>query len=121
MAGNSLVGVDPDEQFFTQYPDRQAHIRIPRMVPAIDKQRRVKMVEECQGEFWSLGEHDKSRRRILLWRVPHDRWHLIKNHDGKTVSIMKVPFLAYADEEIADRDDVLLPILDEVMKGAVSR
>lgn len=118
---NGMIhSIDSDEQFFLAHPDRQAHIRLPRMVSAIDKARRVRMVEECQGEFWSLGEHDKKRRRILLWRVPSDRWHLIPNHDGKTQPIMKLPLLAYSDETIEDTDEVLVPILDEIMKGELA-
>lgn len=110
--------VDPDEQFFTDHPDRQAHIRPPGKVRVIDRQRAARITDECAGEFWSLGEHEKSRRRIILWRVPPDRWSLIPNHDGKTVPIMKIPFLAFADETIESRDDILLPILDEIMRKA---
>lgn len=122
MAGNNgmIHSIDADEQFFLAHPDRQAHIRLPRLLPTIDKSRAVRMVDECQGEFWSLGEHDKKRRRILLWRVPSDRWKLIPNHDGKTQPIMKVPFLAYSDETIEDTDAVLLPILEEIMQGATA-
>lgn len=110
--------IDADEQFFIAHPDRQTHIRAPRKMPAINAQRRVRMVDEYEGEFWSLGDHERSRRRIILWKVPSDRWSLIPNHDGKTVPIMKVPFIAFADETIEDRDDILLPILEEIMLGA---
>ena len=122
MAGNNgmIHSLDSDEQFFLAHPDRQAHIRSPRLVPAIDKSRAVRMVEECQGEFWSLGDHDKKRRRILLWRVPSDRWNQIPNHDGRTQPIMKVPFLAYSDETIEDTDEVLLPLLEQIMEGELS-
>ena len=112
--------IDADEQFFADHPDRQSHIRLPRMVPLVNSQRAVQMVQEENGAFWSLGEHDKARRRILLWRVPPDRWHLIPNHDGRTTPIMKIPFLVYSDETIEDRDDILLPILNEIMKGAAA-
>ena len=113
--------IDTDEQFFKDHPDRQTRIRLPGKVPAITRQRAVRMVDECAGEFWSLGEHNRSRRRVIVWRVPQDRWHLIPNHDGKSTPLMKVPFLAFADETIEDRDDVLLPILDEIMQGAARR
>lgn len=119
MAGNNgmIHSIDADEQFFLAHPDRQAHIRLPKIVSMIDAQRRVAMVPEMQGEFWSLGEHDRKRRRVLLWRVPSDRWQLIPNHDGVTQPIMKVPFLAYSDETIEDTDEVLLPILEQIMEG----
>ena len=110
--------IDTDEQFFKDHPDRQAHIRSPKKVPAIDGQRAVRLGDEMEGEFWSLGDHDRKRRRVLLWKVPQDRWPSIPNHDGKTVPIMKIPFLAYSDETIEDQDDILLPILHEVMQGA---
>ena len=111
--------VDNDEQFFRDHPDRQTRIRVPRMTPMLTPQRSVRMVPECEHEFWSLGEHERQRRRIILWKVPSDRWNLIPNHDGKTVPIMKIPFLAYGDETIEDRDDILLPILAEIMQGAL--
>ena len=112
-----IQSADTDEQFFMAHPDRQAHIRMPRLVPMLDNARRMHMVEECFGEFRSLGEHDKRRRRILLWRIPADRWGMIPNHDGHTQVIMKVPFLAYSDETIEDNDETFVPIFDEIMKG----
>jgi len=113
--------VDPDEQFFKDHPDRQARIRMPKKVPALTPQRAVRMVDESEGEFWSLGDHDKHRRRIILWKVPRDRWHMIPNHDGKTVPIMKIPFLCYADETIEDDDDTLFPIVRDIMADALKR
>lgn len=105
---------DPDIQFFLQHPDRQARIRNPVKMISIDKQRSARIVEEMQGEFWSLGGHDKTRRRVLVWKVPKDN----PFYDEKREQLMKIPFLAFADEEIADRDDVLLPLLHEVMEDA---
>ena len=102
---------DEDAQFFAQHPDRYAHIRMPKLVPTRTTQRAVRMVPECEGEFWSLGPHDKSRRRIILWRVPKD--NVYYNPDNP--QILKIPFLAFADESIEDRDDVLLPIIHEIM------
>lgn len=32
--------------------------------------------------------------------------------------LMRVPFLAFADEEIANEDSVLLPLLHEIMAAA---
>lgn len=106
--------LDEDIQFFAQHPDRYAHIRMPRKVLERTLQRAVRYVDECAGEFWSLGEHDKSRRRIILWRVPKDNVY----YDPEKPQILKIPFLAFADETIEDRDDVLLPIVHQVMMDA---
>ena len=104
--------MDEDAQFFAQHPDRYARIRMPRQVLARDpKARQVRYVPECEGEFWSLGQHDKSRRRIILWRVPKDNAF----YDPDNPQILKIPFLAFSDETIEDRDDVLLPIVGEIM------
>lgn len=87
-----------DEQFFAEHPDRKARIR-----RAYD--------QECEGEFWSLGAHDRNRRRIIMWRVPPDNPH----YDPVKQPLLKIPFLAFADETILDDDATLLPILDEIM------
>ena len=94
-----LRAIDPDEQFFSSHPDRRAHIR--NAAP-----------HELNGEFWSLGPHDSSRRRILIWRVPD--YHPMKNR----YPLLRIPFLAYADESIVDEDSVLLPLIDQVMRDA---
>ena len=103
--------MDEDAQFFARHLDRYAHIRMPRRVLERTLQRAVRYVEECRGEFWSLGPHDKSRRRIILWRVPKDNAF----YDPDNPQILKIPFLAFSDETIEDRDDVLLPIVHEIM------
>lgn len=90
-----------DAGFFVDHPDRQAHIRTP-------------VTAECRGEFWKLGTHEPSRRRILLLRVPKDNPYY---QQGKQ-PLLKIPFLAFADEEIADRDDILLPIVHQIMQDA---
>ena len=109
---------DPDAIFFQLYSDRQAHIRMP--LPRVlvrDKQRRVFYMPECDQEFRTLGDHDAGRRRIILWKVP------IGNpfYNSKAPQILKIPFLAFADEDIADEDSVLLPMVLEFMKTAVPR
>ena len=93
-----------DKNFFKDHPDRQAHIRKP-------------FDTELAGEFWSLGDHQRERRRIALWRVPHDNPY----HDRLKEPILKIPFLAFADETIEDRDDILLPIINEMMALAFQR
>lgn len=89
--GYAMAKRDIDAQFFEAHPDRQAHIRNP-------------VGSEYEMEFRTLGDHLASRRRILVWRVHH------------TKKLMKIPFLAFADESIEDTDEVLLPILDGIMK-----
>jgi hypothetical protein len=89
-----------DVGFFFDHPDRQAHIRSP-------------FGDEMKGEFWQIGPHDKNRRRVLLWRVPQDNPYYRQDR-----SFLKVPMLAFSDETIEDRDDILLPILHEIMENA---
>ena len=89
-----------DRAFFAKNPERQAHIRLPYK-------------GESEGEFWSLGEHVRTQRHILLWRVPKDNPYYEQSKQG----LLKIPFLAYVDEEIADSDEVLLPVVHEIMMG----
>ena len=93
-----------DAAFFAQHADRQAHIRCP-------------VTKESSGEFWKLGTHDPDRRRILLWRVPAENPYF--NPDKQ--QLLKIPFLAFADETIEDRDDILLPIIAEIMMNVAKQ
>lgn len=103
-----------DEEFFATFPDRQAHIRKPDLIHSIDRQRATGYADECHAEFIQLGPHKRERRRVILWRVPPGNpWF-----DPMKPSILKIPFLAFADETIEDRDDVLLPIVHEIMSAA---
>ena len=95
---------DPDAEFFTFHPDRRAHIRMP-------------IGPECQQEFRSLGDHNAARRRILLWCVPEHNPH----YDPVKRPILKIPFLAFADETIEDDDETLLPVIHEIMMDARKR
>ncbi len=105
---------DIDAQFFTQHPDRQSRIRLPGgPAPYRDKQRSVHLLSESELQFRTLGHHNKDRRRILVWRTPAD-------HPTHPNQLLKLPMLAFADEEIADRDDVLLPIIHQIMKQAAN-
>lgn len=90
-----------DVCFFFAHPGRQSHIRSP-------------FGDEMKGEFWSLGDHDRNRRRVLLWRVPPENPY----YDPKKPQILKLPMLAFADETIEDTDAVLLPILHGIMESA---
>ena len=91
-----------DRHFFAANAERQAHIRLPYK-------------GEAEGEFWSLGEHNRTQRRILLWRIPKDNPH----YEAAQQGILKIPFLAYEDEEIADTDEVLVPLIHEIMTAQV--
>jgi hypothetical protein len=91
-----------DRNFFRDHGDREAHIRLP-------------FDSECHSEFHALGDHQRTRRRILLWRVPKDSPQV----DARKNQILKIPFLAFSDETIEDRDDILLPILHEIMMTAL--
>lgn len=91
-----------DKNFFRQHPDRLCHIRLP-------------FQGEAAGEFWTLGDHNRTRRRILLCRADANGRKL---PDGK---ILKIPFLAFSDETLEDRDDILLPLVQQIMQDALQR
>ena len=101
-----------DAQFFADHPTRRAHIRMPGG-PTIhrDQQRAVRYLSEEELAFRSLGPHDKSRRRIIAYRLPAD-------HPQAPNHILKIPLLAFSDETIEDRDDVLLPLVNGIMRDA---
>ena len=88
-----------DEQFFAAYPDRQAHIRMPDPY------------NEAHKEFHELGDHPAHRRRILLWNMPKD--HPL--FDPKRPRILKIPFLVFNGEVLADTDEVLVPLIQTIM------
>jgi hypothetical protein len=100
---------DIDAQFFLAHPDRKFHIREPGKDMVVDQQRRAHVVDECEREFRSLGEHKRERRRIVLCRADH-RGNLLPG--GR---VLKIPFLLFADETVEDRDDVLAPIVFQMM------
>lgn len=92
------IPISADDIFFTVHKDRIAHIRNA-------------VGDEHDAEFKTLGPHDRDRRRILLLRVPRDA----RIAAGK---VLKIPFLAFADESIADTDETLMPIIREIMENA---
>lgn len=100
--------IDPDAHFFQQHPDRQARIRLPSKVAHRDTQRAVRYLDEEELPFRSLGPHDPRRRRIIAFKLPPD-------HPTNPNTILKVPFIAFADESISDDDATLLPILQGIM------
>ncbi len=91
-----------DREYFKTYRDRKTHIRKCFM-------------GEYESEFQTLGYHERDRRRILLTRVDYERKPLPDN------KVLKVPFLLFGDETVEDRDDILLPILEEIMLTAKAR
>jgi hypothetical protein len=106
--------IDQDIQFFTDYPDRQARIRLPAKNIAINRQRAAGVVDEMEAEFRTLGDHKRDRRRVLVWRVPEGN----PFYDPERRPILKVPFLLFADETVEDDDETLLPILHQIMVNA---
>lgn len=108
------IADEEDARFFFRHPDRRAHIRDAHQAElVIDKQRSATYVGEMEREFRALGPHNRDRRRILLWRIPSDN----PFYDVQKPGILKIPFLAFSDETIEDRDDILLPVLEEIMQG----
>ena len=103
--------VDADARWFADHPDRYAHIRLCRQVLGKDRQRRTGYFDECAAEFRSLGDHRRDRRRIILWKVPRDNYFF--NPDKP--QILKIPFLLFSDETVEDTDEILLPIIHELM------
>lgn len=100
MIGNPPPIAFEDECFFADFPDRKIRIR------------RAFSDKEFEREFRSLGLHSPARRRIIVARVAP---HVAKIYKRELIAI---PFLAGIDETIEDRDDILLPILDEIMRDA---
>ncbi len=103
-----------DEQFFRQHPDRRARIRKPEFIAHRDSQRAVRYLDEAELQFRQLGPHSKERRRMLVYRTP-------ANHPTHSNHILPIPFLLNADETVEDRDDVLLPIIREIMMDAAGK
>ena len=109
----TLKKPDPDAQWFASNGERQAHIRKPVKVLMADKKHHVvRYMDECEMEYQSLGDHNKDRRRILLWKVPPTN----PFYDPKKPAILKIPTVLYADESVEDRDDILLPFIDGIMR-----
>jgi hypothetical protein len=88
-----------DVAFFREHPRRQARIRLPA-------------VGEFAAEFRSLGDHDASRRVVLVWNC---RSPALPN------GLMKIPMLKYADEEIRDDDTTVMTILHGLMAARIGK
>ena len=94
--------IDNDETFFKDHPGRQVRIRSA-------------LGDESSSEFSSLGSHERSRRRIIAWKVPKDVRAPFNIWAGR---VLKIPFLVVFDEEIRDDDETLLPMLNDLMIDA---
>lgn len=94
--------LDTDQVWFVQNRDRSVMIR-------------TASADEMNGEFMSLGPHDRSRRRIICWKVPQDVDRVFAAYRGK---VLKIPFLQFSDEAVENSDEVLLPILNQIMRDA---
>ncbi len=93
---------DLDEHFFAAYRDRKFRIR-------------ETYEGENEAEFRTLGPHREDRRRIIAMRA---KGRLAR---ARGISIMRIPFLLFADETVEDRDDILEPIVAEIMKDAARK
>lgn len=113
-----MINTDPlpdqDAQFFIVHPDRYARIRMPTKQIGINRQRATTVIDECEAEFRTLGEHHRSRRRILVWRMPENH----PMYDDKQAVLLKIPYLLFSDESVEDDDATLLPLIHAVMKDA---
>lgn len=106
-----------DEQFFTTFPDRQSRIRKPDLEQHKNEQRAVRYLDECELQFRSLGDHDRNRRRIIVWRVPAGN----PFYDPRNPQLIKIPMLLFADETVEDTDAHILPIIEQIMQDARQR
>jgi len=106
--------IDPDAQWFAEHPERYCHIRKPMLELGRNRQRAVGYMDELEQEFRTLGDHERDRRRIILWRVPSDN----RYYNPENPQILKIPFLLFSDETVEDTDEVLRFIVHEIMVDA---
>jgi hypothetical protein len=109
-----VTPTDQDAQFFSDYPDRRARIRLPEKAVAINRQRAAGVVDEMEAEFRTLCDHNRDRRRVLVWRVPEGN----PFYDPARRPLLKIPFLLFADETVEDNDETLLPLVHQIMVDA---
>ena len=95
--------MNDDPLYFRQQPRRSHRLRTP-----------------APGEFahaWqTLGGHEASRRRVLVWRVPKDN----PMRDAVPGGMMRIPFIMRQDEAIADDETTLATLLAHMMKDAAA-
>jgi len=97
-----------DERFFKEHPDRDYRIREPAG-SAVEGDP-----PEFDAQFRSLGNHDVSRRRIIVKRMDRLKARMFG------LKYMPIPFLLFADESISDNDTTLRPIFDGIMRDAAA-
>jgi hypothetical protein len=90
-----------DRIFFRRHADRRLRIREPKG-------------DEYLREFRGFGMHDESRRRVIVSRLAAGQMRRFN------IDFLRIPFLLFGDEMVEDRDDVLAPILKEIMMDAAS-
>lgn len=100
-----------DRNFFSQNPLRQARIRKPGKQPFKDKQRAVRMLDEFEREYRSLGQHDPKQRRVIVYRLPSDN----PNWDPEHPQLIPIPILEAFEGEFKDTDECLLPVVHHLM------
>jgi hypothetical protein len=88
-----------DRIFFEEHPDRWQRIREP-------------FEGEYTAQFRGFGMHEEHRRRVIVSRIPAG---LAKRHN---VDFIRIPFLLFADETVEDTDEILRPILHQIMMEA---
>ncbi len=103
--------LDPDAIWFFEHPARYARIRKPMLEMAKNRQRAVGYMDENEHEFRTLGDHDRNRRRIIVWRMPADNIY----YDPAKPQLLKIPYLLFADESVEDTDEILLPLIHDLM------
>lgn len=100
-----------DVEFFSNNPLRNARLRLPGKAPFKDKQRAVRYLDEFELEYRSLGRHDPKQRRVIVWRLPSDH----SAFDPEHPQLLPIPYVLMEGEELTDTDEVLLPVLHQIM------
>ena len=90
-----------DRVWFAAHSGRKLRIRPP-------------IGDEYREIFRTFGMHEEGRRRVIVCRLPG--WQMRRHN----VDFARVAMLLYADETVEDTDEVLAPILDELMREAVA-
>lgn len=104
-----------DTDWFNANPLRQARIRHPEKRLAKDRQRAVRYTDEFAAEFAQLSPHRQSARRVIVWRIPPDN----PAYDPDRPQLIPIPYILLEGEEVVDTDEVLLPLVDQIMRGSV--
>ena len=93
-----LGALDPDARFFAEHPGRQAHIR-----NALPHERE-------DGRIQTLGVPRSGAPPRISWKVPRGQ--------PLAGTIDKMPMIVFADEEIADTDEIVFATMHELVIAA---